>query len=80
MSPHFSYTNSLTLLQIVWVDKNQKKQALYDLLIASPPARTLIFCRTKKGVDMVDDFLFNQGLPTTSIHSDRTQLEREDAM
>ncbi|KAK5938612.1 hypothetical protein PMZ80_008802 [Knufia obscura] len=66
--------------QIVWVDRNKKKEALYDLLIASPPARTLIFCQTKKSVDIIDDFLFNQGLPTTSIHSDRTQLEREDAI
>lgn len=65
---------------IVWVDNNRKQEALYDLLIASPPARTLIFVRSKKSVDFVDDFLFNQGLPTTSIHSERTQLEREDAM
>lgn len=30
--------------------------------------------------DFVDDFLFNNGLPSTSIHADRTQLEREDAL
>jgi ATP-dependent RNA helicase DDX3X len=29
---------------------------------------------------MVDDFLYNRGLPTTSLHSDRTQREREDAL
>lgn len=57
-----------------------KKQALYDLLISSPPTRTLVFVKTKKTADFVDDFLYNQGLPSTSIHSDRTQREREDAM
>lgn len=29
---------------------------------------------------MVDDFLYNKGMPVTSIHSDRTQREREDAL
>ena len=77
--PHL-LEGALTSSQIVWVNKNQKKDALYDLILAAPPARTLIFCRSKKTVDFVDDFLFNRGLPTTSIHADRTQLEREDAM
>ena len=45
-----------------------------------PPSRTLVFVRSKKTADFVDDFLFNQGLPSTSIHSDRTQREREDAL
>lgn len=57
-----------------------KNEALYDLLIASPPARTLIFVRSRRQVDVVDDFLYNRGMPTTSIHAERTQLEREDAM
>lgn len=45
-----------------------------------PPSRTLVFVRSKKTADFVDDFLYNQGLPSTSIHSDRTQREREDAL
>jgi hypothetical protein len=45
-----------------------------------PPSRTLIFVRSKKTADFIDDFLFHMGLPSTSIHSDRTQLEREDAL
>lgn len=57
-----------------------KKQALYDLLISMPPSRTLVFVKSKKTADFVDDFLFNLGLPCTSIHSDRTQREREDAL
>lgn len=64
----------------MFVDNNVKQQALYDLLISMPPSRTLVFVRSKKGADFVDDFLYNRGLPSTSIHSDRLQAEREDAL
>lgn len=65
---------------VVYVDQDNKREALYDLLFASEPARTLIFCNSKPAVDLLDDFLYNRGLPTTSIHGDRNQREREDAM
>jgi ATP-dependent RNA helicase DDX3X len=42
--------------------------------------RTLVFVNSKEQVDFVDDFLYNSGIPSTSIHSGRTQREREDAM
>ena len=66
--------------EIIEVDHNLKREAVYDLLFASEPARTLIFCNSKHAVDELDDFLYNRGLPTTSIHADRNQVEREDAM
>ncbi len=66
--------------EILHVDGDRKKEAVYDLLMASKPGRTLIFCNAKPAVDLMDDFLYNRGLPTTSIHSDRSQLEREDAL
>ncbi|KAF2435617.1 P-loop containing nucleoside triphosphate hydrolase protein [Tothia fuscella] len=65
---------------ICWVEENKKRDALYDLLFSEKPARTIIFVNSKRQADMIDDFLFNKGLPTTSIHSDRTQREREDAI
>ncbi|CAG8898838.1 unnamed protein product [Penicillium egyptiacum] len=65
---------------IIWVDKEKKMRAVYDLLISMPPVRTLIFVNSKEQVDFVDDYLYNSGMPTTSIHSGRTQREREDAM
>jgi len=43
-------------------------------------ARTVIFVNTKRQCDAVDDFLFNKNFPCTSIHGDRTQREREDAL
>ena len=65
---------------VVFAEESQKRQALYDLLISMPPSRTLIFVNNKKAADHLDDFLFNSSLPSTSIHSDRTQREREDAL
>ena len=64
----------------MWCDGDKKMKALYDLLLSMPPSRTLIFVKFKKTADFVDDYLFNLGLPSTSIHSDRTQSEREDAL
>jgi len=68
--------------EVLWVDHEQKRQAVYDLLFTDPAnvGRTLIFCNSKNTVDLLDDFLYNRGLPTTSIHSDRNQREREDAL
>lgn len=65
---------------VVYVEENRKKDALFDLLFSVPPARTLIFVNSKRQADILDDFLYNRGLPSTSIHSDRTQREREDAL
>ncbi|KAK5717381.1 hypothetical protein LTR15_009275 [Elasticomyces elasticus] len=66
--------------EIIQVDRDMKREAVYDLIMAAEPARTLIFCNSKPAVDLLDDFLYNRGLPTTSIHVDRGQREREDAL
>jgi len=66
--------------QIVYVEDSNKNQALHDLLFSGGPQRTLVFVNSKIKCDIVDDFLYNKGLPSTSIHSDRTQREREDAL
>ncbi|KAI1125782.1 P-loop containing nucleoside triphosphate hydrolase protein [Nemania abortiva] len=65
---------------IVFVEPSMKKQALLDLLYSLKPARTIIFVNNKRTADELDDFLFNKDLPCTSMHADRTQREREDAM
>ena len=68
------------MLQVVWVDQDKKMQALFDLLTSMPPCRTLIFCNNNGQCDSIDDFLYNEKFPVTSLHSKRTQYEREDAM
>ncbi|KAI9767346.1 MAG: hypothetical protein M1840_005755 [Geoglossum simile] len=66
--------------RVVWTDDDAKKTALYELILCHQPARTIIFVNSKKMVDILDDYLYNLKLPTTSVHSDRTQREREDAL
>lgn len=65
---------------IVWVDDSEKRRAIVDLLFSLKPARTLIFCNSKKTVELLDDFLYAMDFPTTSLHSDRVQKEREDSL
>lgn len=67
--------------EIVFVEQDMKREACENLLLAmDPPGRTLIFCNSKPAVDLLDDYLYNRGFPTTSIHGDRNQREREDAL
>jgi ATP-dependent RNA helicase DDX3X len=40
----------------------------------------LAFVETKKGADALETFLEREGYPVTSIHGDRSQREREDAL
>lgn len=52
----------------------------HDLSHPSDEGLTLIFVETKKGADSLEDFLHHAGYPVTSIHGDRSQREREDAL
>ncbi|KAK4154854.1 P-loop containing nucleoside triphosphate hydrolase protein [Chaetomidium leptoderma] len=65
---------------IIYVDPSLKKQALIDLIKSLPPTRTIIFVNWKRTAEEVDDYLFNLGMPCTSMHADRNQREREAAM
>lgn len=65
----------------VWVDEPDKRSFLLDLLNASgPDALTLVFVETKKGADLLEEYLCKVGYPATSIHGDRSQREREAAL
>ena len=39
-----------------------------------------MFVETKKGADALDAYLYNENFPVTSIHGDRSQNEREEAL
>ncbi|EAA35674.1 DEAD-domain-containing protein [Neurospora crassa] len=73
-------THSNIKQDVIWVEPYLKKQACLDLLNTVPPGRTIIFVNSKRAADELDDFLFNKGVPCVSMHSDRTQREREAAM
>jgi ATP-dependent RNA helicase DDX3X len=66
--------------QILEVDGREKMKKLEELLLSGEAGLTLIFVQTKKMADTIDFSLFKKQFPVTSIHGDRTQAEREDAL
>ncbi|XP_034429160.1 DEAD-box helicase 3 X-linked a isoform X7 [Hippoglossus hippoglossus] len=67
--------------KVVWVEENDKRSFLLDLLNATAKASlTLVFVETKKGADALEDFLYHEGYACTSIHGDRSQRDREEAL
>jgi ATP-dependent RNA helicase DDX3X len=48
--------------------------------VSAPESLTLVFVETKKGADSLEEFLHLEGYPVTSIHGDRSQREREEAL
>lgn len=79
--------------KIVWVSGDDKRSFLLDILEAEgleqldtrsnksmQDTLTLVFVETKKGADALEEFLHRNGYPVTSIHGDRSQREREDAL
>ena len=67
--------------KIEYVEDEDKRSVLLDILTAHPAeGLTLIFVETKRMADALSDFLMSNNFPATSIHGDRTQRERENAL
>nr|BAG72093.1 vasa [Trachurus japonicus] len=62
------------------VTKFSKREQLVDLLKATGSERTMVFVETKRQADFIATFLSQTKIPTTSIHGDREQREREQAL
>ena len=63
-------------------DSSEKKHLLIDVLLSQgvEGQRVLVFVATKREADMLEEFLYHERFPATSIHGDRTQTEREQAL
>ncbi|CAM4791624.1 unnamed protein product [Rotaria magnacalcarata] len=66
--------------KIVWVEEAEKRSFLLDLLNIQSDALTLVFVETKRGADMLEEFLCNHQYSVNSIHGDRSQAQREEAL
>lgn len=64
----------LTIIRPLFIIKMLK------ICVPGAESLTLVFVETKKGADMLEEFLHHMGYPVTSIHGDRSQREREDAL
>jgi len=67
--------------KVVWVEEGDKRSFLLDLLQASgADSLTLVFVETKRGADCLEDYLRGEGYQCSSIHGDRNQRDREQAL
>ncbi|XP_026526256.1 probable ATP-dependent RNA helicase DDX4 isoform X3 [Notechis scutatus] len=66
-----------TILQVKQYDKKNK---LVEILNEIGNERTMVFVETKKKADFFATLLCQENISTTSIHGDREQREREEAL
>ncbi|KAM6985159.1 putative ATP-dependent RNA helicase DDX4 [Aplochiton taeniatus] len=65
---------------IVEVTKFSKREKLLEILQTTGTDRTMVFVETKRQADFIATFLCQEKVSTTSIHGDREQREREQAL
>lgn len=67
--------------QVEFVDQNQKFPMLIRTLNnLEATGLVLVFTETKRNADNLEYQLTEKGYPASSIHGDKTQREREDAL
>ncbi|WP_200762837.1 DEAD/DEAH box helicase [Nitrosophilus alvini] len=62
------------------IDEHERDEALIRLLDYKSPAKSIIFCRMKKEVDRLADFLNAQGYNAKGLHGDMQQRQREEVI
>lgn len=62
------------------VSKFEKRTKLMEILNEADPRGTMVFVETKRTADFLASFLSESEHPTTSIHGDRKQSQREEAL
>ncbi|KFQ24608.1 putative ATP-dependent RNA helicase DDX4, partial [Mesitornis unicolor] len=65
---------------ILQVSQSSKRDKLVEILQSIGHERTIVFVDRKKKADYIAAFLCQEKIPTTSIHGDREQREREIAL
>lgn len=63
-----------------WVEDSDKRKTLLDLLAGNSDKLVLVFVERKRDADYLDRALNQMGVHCTSIHGDRMQREREEAL
>ena len=66
--------------QLYFVEKQEKRELLPDIIRQSNVHQVLVFTRTKHGADRVARDLNRAGIKTKSIHGDKSQNQRQRAL
>jgi len=74
-------TTSHIRQEIVTVERGKSKVEILDSLLKKENAKkVLVFGRTKMGVERLSQDLFRKGFKVTSIHGDKPQFKRQQAI
>lgn len=65
---------------IVRIGSQNKLDVLHDLLIQPEFEKVLVFGRTKHGVERLSNMLSERGIPSASIHGNKSQNHRQRAL
>ena len=65
---------------VEWVENQDKTAFVIDFLRRVPEGLVLIFVETKRGADYLEEALCRENFPASSIHGDKSQREREEAL
>lgn len=65
---------------LYYVEKNNKFALLEWLLTQTPPQRTLIFCRTRRGADRLTERMQQAHLPAAVLHGEKSQALRHQRL
>ena len=66
--------------KVLFVEQENKRDLLSDILQEETVKRALVFSRTKRLADRLMKHLSNRGISAESIHSDKTQNARQRAL
>ncbi|GAB6045494.1 DEAD/DEAH box helicase [Caminibacter profundus] len=62
------------------IDEHERKDALIRLIDYKNPSKSIVFCRTKKDVDDIAEFLAGAGFDAKGLHGDMDQRKREEVI
>lgn len=65
---------------VEYVEERDKLDAVMKFLLTIEDGLILIFTETKRNCDYLEDMLCAKGFPACSIHGDKSQREREEAL
>ena len=62
------------------VEERERDDALIRLMDFKNPVKSIVFCRTKREVDRLADYLRGQGQSVKGLHGDMEQRQREEVI
>lgn len=66
--------------EFVSLERPKKKRELLQILQNNPDDKVIVFTQTKATADVISSYLTSMGVQCTSIHGDRHQSQREEAL